>query len=126
MCKNLLEKGDFERPLFLYNRTTSRAKTFSAQIGHSVTANTVEEAVSEAEIIFSCLTDAAAVNETFGTILMHNVQDKLFVECSTTQSEHINELARKVEESREAFCCYARYESLKRCCFRVLTICLPE
>ena len=99
MCKNLVENGDFERPLFLYNRTTSRAKALSAQIGHSVVASNVEEAVSEAEIIFSCLTDAAAVNETFETILMHSVQEKLFVECSTTQSEHTNELARKVEEA---------------------------
>lgn len=99
MCKNLVKNGDFERPLFLYNRTTSRAEALSAQIGHSVVANTVSEAVSEAGIIFSCLTDAAAVNETFRSILMHNVQEKLFVECSTTQSEHTNELARKVEEA---------------------------
>ena len=97
MCKNVVEKGEFERPLFLYNRTSSRAKEVSARIGHSVVVDTVEEAVSKAEIIFTCMTDTAAVKETFEKILAQSVGGKLFVECSTTQREHTNELAKKVE-----------------------------
>ena len=63
MCKNLVGKEKFERPLFLYNRTSSRAKELSARIGHSVVADTIEEAVSKTDIIFTCLTDAVAVDE---------------------------------------------------------------
>lgn len=103
MCKNLVGKGEFERPLFIYNRTSSRAKELSHQIGHCVVADTIEEAVSKAEIIFSCLTDAVAVNEVFEKILAQDVGEKLFVECSTTQSEHTNELAKKVETAGAHF-----------------------
>ena len=114
MCKNLVEKGDFERPLLLYNRTASRAKELSSRIGHSVVADSIEEAVSRAEIIFSCLTDAKAVSEIFARILVQKVGGKLFVECSTTQSEHTNELARKVEEAGAHFVAMPGIKSFKR------------
>ena len=103
MCKNLVQKGNLENPLLLYNRTASRAAALNARIGHSIVAHTLVEAVSKSDIIFSCLTDANAVNETFDQILIGEVTGKLFVECSTTHREHTNELARKVERAGAEF-----------------------
>lgn len=103
MCKNLVQKGKLEKPLILYNRTTSRTVALNARIGHSIVAESVEEAVAPADITFSCLTDEAAVNQTFDKILTLDVKGKLFVECSTVLAEHMNELSRKVEAAGAHF-----------------------
>lgn len=103
MSKNLVQKGKLEKPLILHNRTTSRTVALQARIGHSTVAVTVEEAVAPADIIFSCLTNEAAVNETFEKILKIDVKGKLFVECSTVLAAHMNELAKRVEAAGASF-----------------------
>ena len=83
--------------LILYNRTISRANELSSRIGYSVVAESLDEAISKADIVFSCLVDEKVVDETFESILKGHIAGKLFVECSTTQREHTNQLARRVE-----------------------------
>lgn len=103
MCKNLVQKGNLKKPLILYNRTTSRTVALNARIGHSIVAETVEEAVAPADIIFSCLTGEAAVNQTFDRILKTDIKGKLFVECSTVLAAHMNELSKIVQAAGANF-----------------------
>lgn len=103
MSKNLVQKGKLEKPLIMWNRTTSKTEALNARIGHSTVAYTVEEAVAPADIIFSCLTSEAAVSQTFDKILNLDVKGKLFVECSTVLAAHMNELSKKVEAAGASF-----------------------
>lgn len=97
MAKNLVLKGNLEKPLILHNRTLNRTKAASERIGHSIVAETIIDAVAPSDIIFSCLMDSNAVSNTFATILQGDVTGKLFVECSTISPELTDELALQVQ-----------------------------
>ena len=97
MCKNLVQKGNLSSPLVLYNRTAKRANELSDRVGNCIVSSSITNAVADADIIFSCLTDDNAVLETFTEILKHDVKGKLFVSCSTTQPETSDKLASLVE-----------------------------
>lgn len=96
MTKNIVLYGNLDKPLKLYNRTKSRAEEHSANLGHSTVAATLEEAVSDTDIIWSCLQDQEAVEATFGSLLKTNIQGKLFVDSSTITPEKTNSIARQV------------------------------
>ena len=96
MSKNLVLKGNLEKPLILWNRTPSRAASLSERIGHSNVAETVKDAVACSDIIFSCFADEQGVFETFDTALQVEVKGKLFVECSTVRPEDIDRVNKKV------------------------------
>lgn len=93
MCNNLVKKGKLEKNLIIYNRTKSISFELAERIGSCIVATSIKEAVSQADIVFSCLTDDEAVMETFADILKGDVKDKLFVNCSTTQPRTTNALA---------------------------------
>ena len=97
MCKNLVQKGNLSSPLVLYNRTAKRTTELADRLGNCIVASSIADAVADADIIFSCLTDDKAVFETFEEILKHDVQGKLFVNCSTIQPDKSDELASRVE-----------------------------
>ena len=96
MSKNLVQKGNLEKPLILWNRTASRASLLSERIGHSVVAESVEDAVSRSDIIFSSITDEQGVLGIFDAVLKINVKGKLFVECSTVRPENMDKINKKV------------------------------
>lgn len=98
MCKNLVEKGDLHNPLIIFNRTVKRAEDLNAELpaGTSTVAKTIEEVVSRSEIIFTCLTDDAAVKETVATMMKGNVKEKLFVDCSTVHPDATEVLAKTI------------------------------
>ena len=75
MCKNLVEKGDLDKPLIIFNRTQKRATDLNAKLpsGKSTIASSIEEAVSKADIIFTCLGDDAAIKNIVATALKGNV-----------------------------------------------------
>lgn len=98
MCGNLVKKGNLTSPLALYNRTSSRAEQLAAELGNCTVAKSASEAVSSADIIFTCLTDDLAVLELFRQILEKDVEGKLFVNCSTTQPATSDDLATMVEK----------------------------
>lgn len=85
MCKNLVEKGDLDKPLIIFNRTHKRASDLNAKLpsGRSIVASSLDEAVSKADIIFTCLGDDAAIKGIISTALKGNVEGKVFVDCST-------------------------------------------
>jgi 3-hydroxyisobutyrate dehydrogenase-like beta-hydroxyacid dehydrogenase len=83
MCANLVSKGSLAHPLIIFNRTTSKAETLSAKIGHSTVSPSLSDTISKSDIIFLCLGDDSAVQSTITEALKSDVKGKLFVDCST-------------------------------------------
>lgn len=105
MCKNLVEKGNLDKPLILYNRTKKRADDLSANLGTDKTkvVDNISDAVKSSEIIFMCLGDDAAVKETVNTILQEDVTGKLICDCSTVHPDTTNALEKIITASGGEF-----------------------
>lgn len=99
MCKNLVEKGDLDKPLIIFNRTQKRATDLNAKLpsGKSTVASSLEEVVSKADIVFTCLGDDAAIKDTIAAAVKGNVKGKLFVDCSTIHPDTTNMLAKSIQ-----------------------------
>ena len=98
MCKNLADKGNLDKPLIIYNRTTKRAEDLSAKLpaGQTQVASSIEAAVKASDIIFTCLGDDKAISDTIDTCLQGNVKDKLFVDCSTVHPKTTDALGKTI------------------------------
>lgn len=96
MTKNLVVKGNLDKPLILYNRTRARAEEHSSVIGHATVANSLEEVVEKAQIIWSCLENQEAVLKTYDEFLTSDVKGTLFLECSTIRPEVTDQIAKRV------------------------------
>ncbi|KAJ4370806.1 hypothetical protein N0V86_008497 [Didymella sp. IMI 355093] len=105
MCANLVSKGKLDKPLILYNRTQKRSDDLSAKIGTDKTkvAPTISEAVKDSDIVFICVGDDAAVNDTVDTILKESVKGKLIVDCSTVHPDTTNALEKKITSAGAQF-----------------------
>ena len=105
MCKNLVEKGNLGSPLIVFNRTTQKAEDLKAKLpeGKSAVAQSIEEAVSKSDIIFTCLGDDAAITDTITTAVNGDVKGKLFVDCSTVHPETTIQLAKAIEAQGAEF-----------------------
>jgi 3-hydroxyisobutyrate dehydrogenase-like beta-hydroxyacid dehydrogenase len=105
MCKNLVEKGNLSQPLIIFNRTQKRADDLSSKLGKDRTkvAFTIEEAVKDADIIFTCVGDDQAINDTINTALKTDVKGKLFVDCSTVHPDTTNGLAERIKSAHAEF-----------------------
>ena len=103
MSKNLVVKGKLEKPLIIWNRTHRRATDHSLRIRHSIPVDTIEEAVTKSDIIWSCLVNQEAVVETFDSILKNDIKGKLFIETSTITPEVTNEISRQVIDAGGEF-----------------------
>lgn len=105
MCKNLVEKGNLEKPLIIFNRTQKRATDLSKSLpsDKSTVASSIGEAVSKADIIFTCVGDDAAINDTIGAALRNSTKGKLFVDCSTVHPDTTEELAKKITDAGAEF-----------------------
>ncbi|KAI1752502.1 NAD binding domain of 6-phosphogluconate dehydrogenase-domain-containing protein [Xylaria castorea] len=98
MTKNLVEKGNLEKPLILYNRTKKRAETLAASLpaGKTEVVDSITEGVKKADIIFTIVTNDAAVKEAIGTVLESDVKGKLIIDCSTIHPDTTKQLAKDV------------------------------
>ena len=105
MCKNLVEKGNLGNPLIIFNRTAQKAENLKAKLpeGKSTVAQSIEEAVSQSDIIFTCLGNDAATTDTINTAVKGDVKGKLFVDCSTVHPDTTNMLAKVIEEQGADF-----------------------
>ena len=105
MCKNLVEKGDLDKALIIFNRTPKRATDLHENLpsGKSTIASSLEEAVSNADIIFTCLGDDAAIKDTIATAVEGNVKGKLFVDCSTVHPDTTDTLAKSIQAQGAEF-----------------------
>ncbi|KAF2763020.1 hypothetical protein EJ05DRAFT_471969 [Pseudovirgaria hyperparasitica] len=104
MVKNLVEKGNLDKPIIIYNRTKKRADDLAAKLDQKVVvASTVEEAVQSSDVIFTCVGDDAAINDTIDTALKQNVKGKLFVDCSTVHPDTTDALGKRITEAGAEF-----------------------
>ncbi|KAI2469928.1 6-phosphogluconate dehydrogenase 2 [Annulohypoxylon bovei var. microspora] len=105
MAKNLVEKGNLDKPVMIYNRTRKRAEDLAARLpeGKTVIVDSVEEGVGKADIIFNILSNDAAVKGVFNTLLKGDVAGKLFVDCSTIAPETTEEVAKLVTAKGAVF-----------------------
>jgi 3-hydroxyisobutyrate dehydrogenase-like beta-hydroxyacid dehydrogenase len=105
MCKNLVTRGDLDKPLIIFNRTTKRAEDLSNSLpsGKSAVATSIEEVVSKADIIFICVGDDAAINETIDAALQGSAKGKVFVDCSTVHPDTTDGLGKKITAAGAEF-----------------------
>lgn len=105
MCKNLVAKGSLDEPLILFNRSNQRAVDLNAQLpaGKTSVASSIEDVVSKSDIIFTCVADDAAIQETIATAIKGNVNGKLFIDCSTVHPDTTNTLATTIEAQGAQF-----------------------
>ncbi|KAF2124914.1 hypothetical protein P153DRAFT_325134 [Dothidotthia symphoricarpi CBS 119687] len=105
MCKNLVEKGNLDKPLILYNRTQKRSDDLAAKFGSGKTkvVSEISDAVKDSDIVLLCLGDDDAVNTTVDVILKNDVKGKLIVDCSTVHPDTTNALEKRVTEAGAEF-----------------------
>lgn len=107
MVKNLVEKGSYTAPLAIYNRTTSRSEALASTLppGKIKVVTSIPEAVKAADIIFTCVGDDKAIEETIATALEDRIgaKGKLFVDCSTIHPDTTNKLAKTINEAGAEF-----------------------
>ena len=105
MCKNLVEKGNLDKPLIIFNRTEKRAIDLNKSLpsGKSTVSSSIEETVSKADIIFTCVGDDAAINDTIDAALKGDTKGKLFVDCSTVHPDTTEGLATRIKEAGAGF-----------------------
>lgn len=74
-----MEKGNLSQPLILFNRTNARAEQLSEKLGKDKTkvATSIEDAVANADIIFTCVGDDKAMEETVDSILKGSPKGKV-------------------------------------------------
>lgn len=99
MCKKLVEKGNLDKPLILYNRTKKKAEDLAAALpaGKTEVVDSIAEGVKKADIIFTIVSNDAAVRDTVGAILASGqVEGKLVVECSTIHPDTAKQVAEDV------------------------------
>ncbi|KAM3430823.1 hypothetical protein MY4824_007456 [Beauveria thailandica] len=98
MCKNIVEKGNLDSPLLIYNRSRQRAVDLSQKLpaGKTEVVESLVEAVAKADVIFTCVANDAAVSQTIDTTLQADVAGKLFIECSTIHPDATQATADKL------------------------------
>lgn len=69
MIKNIVQKGTYTSPLYIYNRTQSKAESFSSSFekGKTAVASSIADCVSNADIVLMCIADDASVEDAVGT-----------------------------------------------------------
>ena len=100
MARNIAQKANLARPLIIQNRTAQRSKDFAASLSNPslvAVVETIAEAVTPADIIFTSLGDDVSVRDMYTEILSvpGGVAGKLFVESSTILPETTNELSER-------------------------------
>ncbi|MCS4226741.1 2-hydroxy-3-oxopropionate reductase [compost metagenome] len=97
MAKNL-EKAGF--PLAVYNRNIAKTTDFAAQ---STVYSEVTNLIESSDVVFTMLTNDAAVEEVYSKILEQPISGKLFVDMSTI-AQHVSiNLANKLKAKGAAF-----------------------
>jgi 3-hydroxyisobutyrate dehydrogenase-like beta-hydroxyacid dehydrogenase len=104
MVTNIAKKSNLSGPLVIHNRTQKRADDLNAALGGGLrVAPTVAEAVTHADIVFTCVGDDAAIVDTFRAVLAAGASGKLLVDCSTVHPDTTIELERMARSGGARF-----------------------
>ncbi|KAH7022486.1 NAD binding domain of 6-phosphogluconate dehydrogenase-domain-containing protein [Ilyonectria destructans] len=98
MSRNIVQKGNLDSPLLVYNRSTKRTVEFTSTLpeGKTEVVESVADGVSRADVIFSCIANDEAVQELYNTILEVDITGKLFIESSTIHPDTTEAIAKEV------------------------------
>lgn len=108
MARNIIAKANLEKPLIIYNRTIKRCQDLQDSLDDPTllrVAESIEEAIGAADIIFTSLSSDASVNLIIGSALQTpgGVKGKLFVETSTILPETSDDVAQRVRDAGAEF-----------------------
>lgn len=106
MIKNIVQKGSYTSPLYIYNRTQSKTESFvnSLDSGKTQVAPSITSCVDNADIVFLCVADDASVEETIAEALKSNAaKGTLIVDCSTIHPDTTNRVQQTVEKAGAHF-----------------------
>ena len=105
MVKNIVEKGNLDKPIIIHNRTVARAEKLVSSLpsDSAKVAKSLEDAVNPSDIIFTCVGDDKAIEETINTALKGNAKGKLFVDCSTIHPDTTDKLAKTINDAGAEF-----------------------
>jgi 3-hydroxyisobutyrate dehydrogenase-like beta-hydroxyacid dehydrogenase len=134
MCKKLIEKGNLDKPLKIYNRTikmcplSSVTRPSRLQLKKpSQNLTSSSSAVTKSDIIFISLGDDAAITENVNKILESNVKDKLIVDCSTVHPNTTAMTAKAIEAHCGKFvACPVFGAPAMAQCGQLVCVCRPE
>lgn len=99
MAKNL-EKAGFSVSVF--NRTAEKTKPFEAT--SATISSSVSELVADSDIIFTMLSNDAAIQATYDEIfLAESIQGKILIDMSTISQQLSESIAEKVKEKGGSF-----------------------
>ncbi|KAF7560776.1 hypothetical protein G7046_g3362 [Stylonectria norvegica] len=104
MCKNIVDKGNLDSPLLLYNRSTKRSVDLSNALpkGKTEVVEDIRSGVTRADVIFSCIANDEAVQELFAAMLKVDIAGKLFIDSSTIHPDTTEAVAAAVVLSTAA------------------------
>jgi len=97
MAKNL-EKAGFQ--LSVFNRTAEKAEDFKER---SIVQNTISDVVKNSDVIFTMLTNDAAVKAVYEEVLIQDISGKLFIDMSTISPEATNDISSAVKIKEAGF-----------------------
>ncbi|CUS06837.1 unnamed protein product, partial [Tuber aestivum] len=108
MIRNIVAKANLEAPPVVFNRSVQRSEELQTSLGGPdklSIAGSIEDAVSQSDVIFTSLAGDASVVEVIDKALgcPNGVKDKLFVETSTILPSTTNALAEKVRSAGGEF-----------------------
>lgn len=105
MVKNLVEKGQLDKPLILYNRTTAKSEKTASGLpeGKTRVAKSIDEAVEPSDIIYICLGDDPAVESTIESMVKVGIKGKLIVDCSTIHPDTTTKIAEQIQQAGGEF-----------------------
>jgi 3-hydroxyisobutyrate dehydrogenase-like beta-hydroxyacid dehydrogenase len=103
--QNLVEKGNLDKPLIIFNRTKKRSEDLASKLGSDKTkvVDSINDAVKASDIIMMCLGDDAAVNSAVDAMLQADVKGKLIVDCSTVHPDTTNALEKRITDKGAEF-----------------------
>ncbi|KAK3990095.1 putative oxidoreductase YfjR [Cladorrhinum sp. PSN332] len=97
MVKNLVEKGNLDQPLLIYNRTKQRSIHLGESLpaGKSEVVDSIAEGSTKADVIFIILSKDDVVEAAAKEILdAGDVTGKLIIDCSTIHPDTTTRLAK--------------------------------
>lgn len=102
-CERLVSCGRLDSALILYNRTTRKCHDLASSLpqGSTQVVSSLKEGIAKADIIFSCLSNDAAVESTYRTIIsdlitaatLDGLRGKLFIGTETVHPDTAEALA---------------------------------
>lgn len=102
-CERLIPQGCLDSPLILFNRTAQKAHDLASSLpqGSTRVAQSLKEGISEADIIFTCLSNDTAVESTYHNIISEqttadtrsSLAGKIFIGMETIHPDTADKLA---------------------------------